>query len=408
MSEKVLNTRIQLKYDSYSNWTTKNPVLKKGEVAIATIETNSDGIQNAPSILLKVGDGTNNYNALKFVSGLSADVYDWAKSATKPEYSASEITGLSDYISNEIQDTDTQYQIVKVDDYTYKLQSKSLDGSWTDVTDGTIVIPKYDDTAIKNDIAAIKDGTTIDSFADVEAALDGKQPAGDYATKSEAQGYANEKVASVTAKNDSVDIDNTAPTAPKIGVKIDDTTGNALNLIEGKGLRVEIPDADEYNIVKDPNSGDYAAVYHLTKNGSNIGVPINIPKDIFLQSATVVKDPEGLPEGKYIKWVLQNVEEPLYIDVSDLVEYVTSGSETGDMVVISISYDHKVTATITDGTITKAKLTYEIQTSLGKADSAIQTVTANAGLTATKTGTDVAIDFDNSTTFIFNCGDSTI
>lgn len=42
-------------------------------------------------------------------------------------------------------------------------------------------------------IAAIKDGATIDSFADVEAALDGKQAAGDYATKAEAQGYANAK-----------------------------------------------------------------------------------------------------------------------------------------------------------------------------------------------------------------------
>lgn len=45
----------------------------------------------------------------------------------------------------------------------------------------------------KEAIAAIKDGATIDSFADVEAALDGKQAVGDYATKSEAQGYANAK-----------------------------------------------------------------------------------------------------------------------------------------------------------------------------------------------------------------------
>lgn len=42
-------------------------------------------------------------------------------------------------------------------------------------------------------ITAIKDGTTIDSFADVEAALDGKQATGDYATKTEAQGYADAK-----------------------------------------------------------------------------------------------------------------------------------------------------------------------------------------------------------------------
>ena len=42
-------------------------------------------------------------------------------------------------------------------------------------------------------ITAIKDGSTIDSFADVEAALAGKQATGDYATKTEAQGYADAK-----------------------------------------------------------------------------------------------------------------------------------------------------------------------------------------------------------------------
>lgn len=39
-------------------------------------------------------------------------------------------------------------------------------------------------------INAIKDGKEIDSFADVETALAGKQAVGDYATKAEAQGYA--------------------------------------------------------------------------------------------------------------------------------------------------------------------------------------------------------------------------
>lgn len=40
-------------------------------------------------------------------------------------------------------------------------------------------------------------------------------------------------------------------------------------------------------------------------------------------------------------------------------------------------------------------------------DAAVQTVTAGTGLTATKTGTDVAIGFDDTVTFIFDCGDST-
>lgn len=41
-----------------------------------------------------------------------------------------------------------------------------------------------------------------------------------------------------------------------------------------------------------------------------------------------------------------------------------------------------------------------------KLDAAVQTVTAGTGLTATKSGTDVAIGFDDTVTFIFDCGSS--
>lgn len=248
MADKILNTRILLKYDSYENWLSNNPTLKKGEVAIATIPSNQDGVQNAPSVLIKVGDGESDYKTLKFVSGLAADVYSWAKAEKKPTYEAKEITGISDYIADYVEtemgisvDTDTQYQIVKVDDYNYKLQSKGKgDSAWADVTGSTIVIPN-DTAAIEaleqlvgttsvatqianaiaaldlantyeakgeaakvqsaldtyknsndakilehtnaigantNALTAIKDGETLDSFKDVETALAGKEASG--------------------------------------------------------------------------------------------------------------------------------------------------------------------------------------------------------------------------------------
>lgn len=156
MAEKNLNVRIALKYDTYENWKTNNPILKAGEVAIATIATHPtqevDSI-DPPQVLLKVGNGTSNYNALPFISAKAADVYSWAKAPNKPTYSASEITGLSDYISGEIQDTDTQYKLVKVNDYNYKLQSKTLNGTWTDVEGSAIVIP--------NDTEAIAELQTL-------------------------------------------------------------------------------------------------------------------------------------------------------------------------------------------------------------------------------------------------------
>lgn len=123
----------------------------------------------------------------------------------------------------------------------------------------------------------------------------------------------------------------------------------------------------EYDMVKDATAGDYAAVYHLTKDGQNIGAAINIPKDLVVKSGSVVNNPNGQPAGTYIELVLQNVEQPLYINVEDLIEYVTSGSGDGDMVVVAVSDDHKVTATITDGTITLSKLDKSVQDEIGKA-----------------------------------------
>ena len=174
-----LNARILLKYDAYANWTANNPVLLAGEVAIATIESgnlqtvNPNGV-STPQVLIKVGNGTSNYNDLKFVSGLAADVYDWAKASTKPTYAATEISGLSEYIAS-AGDTNTEYKLVTVDaaTYKYKLQTRAYAGGkwdeWTDVENGALDLSAIDtrlDTAegnISNNAAAI---ATLNAAAD--------------------------------------------------------------------------------------------------------------------------------------------------------------------------------------------------------------------------------------------------
>ena len=171
-----------------------------------------------------------------------------------------------------------------------------------------------------------------------------------------------------------------------IAAKIDPVAGNALTV--GKaGLKVTIPAAAEYSIVKDETSDDYAAVYHLTKGGTNVGAAINIPKDMVVQSGSVVTNPDASHTGTFIELVLANAtNDKIYIPVDQLIKYVTSGSAEGDPIFITVSDDHKVTATITDGTITKAKLAEAVQTSLGKADTAVQSV-----VTGTTNGT-ISVD----------------
>lgn len=100
MAEKTLNTRFQLPYDTYTNWSTKNPKLKKGEMVQVEVPAPKDAIVQAPSVLIKVGDGIHNFNDLAWTSGLAADIYDWAKAATKPSYNTSELTNDSGFVSS--------------------------------------------------------------------------------------------------------------------------------------------------------------------------------------------------------------------------------------------------------------------------------------------------------------------
>lgn len=159
-----LMTRIALKYDSYANWTTNNPVLLAGEVAIATIpaDNTTTNFQNLPNVVLKVGDGSTHYNDLKFVSALAADVYDWAKAAQKPSYDASEIANLQKFVEDHSDfDTNTQYNIVAVADaaYKYELKYKNIEDTEFKSYDTPVYIDLSDVdtrlTKVEEDLAAL-------------------------------------------------------------------------------------------------------------------------------------------------------------------------------------------------------------------------------------------------------------
>ena len=88
MSEKILNTRIQLRYDSFTNWQKGNndgikdrgALLKKGELAVAYVadaKTETTPNDGTHPIMFKVGPGY--FNELPWASALAADVYGWAK-----------------------------------------------------------------------------------------------------------------------------------------------------------------------------------------------------------------------------------------------------------------------------------------------------------------------------------------
>lgn len=279
MAEHILNTRITLKYDTYENWQKSTLVLKAGEVAICAVPSGVtvEGIAKPPAVLQKIGDGVNVFKDLPWLQAVASDVHTWAKAASKPTYTAKEITGLDTYITGQIQDTDTQYTIVKGDnDYTYKLMSraKGAENYSTEVATLSIPDPSADinalkalvgDTAVATQIseaiaalklsdtyeqkgaaAAVKTallgdaaesyntlGKLEDAVIAAKASADEKTTmaaveAKDYATKTEAQGYAT-AVVGVTA--DTADKD-TVKGAKAYAKGLNDATNTRVEALE--------------------------------------------------------------------------------------------------------------------------------------------------------------------------------
>ena len=356
-----------------------------------------------------------------------------------------EVTGSGNAITNATYDASAR-KITFTKGATY-MTSSDVDGKITALDLANTYYSKSLGEANATAISNIKDGTSIDSFGDVETALEGKETAGaaaavlgasnDAATantvygakaaaaaaksaadaaqgdadaletlvgtipsgasattvtgyaaevagaaETAAKAVANAKVASVTAGNNGVVVGGTA-TAPTVGVKLSPKAGNGLSIETGsgeEGLYFSQAAAPEYTIAQQASAeSGYAATYYLTKDGTQVGSKINIPKDFLVKSASVetvttADTPyTGAQVGdKYIDFVINAKDasataEHLYLPVNDLVDVYTSGSSAGDMVVIAIDSNNQITATIADGTVTLAKLASAVQTEINKA-----------------------------------------
>ena len=183
------------------------------------------------------------------------------------------------------------------------------------------------------------------------------------------------------------------------------------NILEIKNDGLYVPAPEEVTVptyrLKNITSSDspYAAVYHLSVfNGdtedtsANTGVDINIPKDKFLTSATIVHYDEGnLPQddpkvteaGTYIKFVFQNITTPVHLNVKDLIDIYKGGTTTtikvnvdpntniitASLVANSIGSEH-----LKDGAVTEPKLADDAVTEAKIKDGAVTNtkIAANA------------------------------
>lgn len=320
-------------------------------------------------------------------------------------------------------------------------------------------------TANTNAIAAIKDGTTVDSFADVETelakkvdkaegkslvadteiarlaamsdgankveasetngnikidgvetvvythpekhaiadvdglqdALDGKQAAGDYATKTEAQGYADAKddaiaeakkagedaqgaIDAYIESNDAAlaGVKATAEAAAvateveaALALKADKSVVDAMytneqidNLVQGAKDYADTNDADtKYGIVYDSDNKKIK----LVEGGAEVEIDATeFIKDGMIE--TVALSDDGL--NLVITWNTDAGKSETTIPLTGLVDVYTGVSS--DRIVVSVSSDDKISADLVAGSISKNYLDEGVQASLAKADSALQ------------------------------------
>lgn len=176
-------------------------------------------------------------------------------------------------------------------------------------------------------------------------------------------------------------------------IKPDTTTVEGLSkAVEDLEGRIDPIEKTEYGIEKLAKSTDgMLATYQLYKTVDGgakayLETKIDIPKDLVVESGTVktyatktdattdgMSADQAATEtfpGTFIKLTIANkTSDNLFINVSGLIEYVTSGSADSDDIVITVNADHKVTAALSS----------VIKTSLSKADSALQAADITAG-----------------------------
>lgn len=218
-TEKIISTRILNKVDTLENWNKSTLPLRKGEIAIATVAATAGTGLTEPVCMIKIGeDGVKTFKELPWnVYAKASDVIAAAKSED----------ALTTFVNNVIAGagiaTDAALKTLTTRVGTAENDIDALKGLVgekavaTQISDAIAALKLADTYEIKGEaakvqnaldsykasndtaIAGIKTGDVINDFKSVETELGKKQAAGDYATKAEAQGYADAKDDAIAA-----------------------------------------------------------------------------------------------------------------------------------------------------------------------------------------------------------------
>ena len=218
--------------------------------------------------------------------------------------------------------------------------------TYYDGTTSTVVIPET--------VGSIGDATPDTNLANVKAIKD----------------FVAAEIAKIPAQVDyTVTItDETAGT----GEKTKQTIKQGKSGSEVEIGSIVVPDL-KMEVKATPNDG-YLKTYQFTY-GTGTTFEVDIPKDLVVESGEVITVTDeapvsGLTNGTYLKLVIVNQTEPIYIDVKDLCDVYT-GKAVTDGVSVAISETNEISATLAGKAVSEANLDDNLANKINGLDSAL-------------------------------------
>lgn len=402
-----LKTRISLKYDTLANWQKSTLKLNKGELAIAVIPTADPANKQLPPVMFKVGDGEHTFAELgnNWSSALAADVYSWAKAATRPayKYGDADLTGFGTAAAKNVGDFDkagaaaTAETNAKayVDEKIGAIPAAAEYTLETGATDGSLALKK--DGVVVGDPAVVKGWAElltkaqkgVDDAATAQAAAEAAQAA---ATKAQGDIDAyktsnDEALAAVKATADA------AQTSAQVDAKISahNTSTEAHADIRGEitALSEKVSGRATNYVYKNDQDADYIAA--VGKAGSFIVGDTIYFTDTNISDQWVIKVNATAP---YYKFQDIETEKPSfdgYVKGTGLTaDKLVLGNTGSNVKASTYGVSASLTATDKDNLPTSKAVADYVTTQMGAKQDALsetQLAAVNSGITKAKVGT---------------------
>ena len=135
---------------------------------------------------------------------------------------------------------------------------------------------------------------------------------------------------------------------------------------------IVVPDL-KMEVKATPNDG-YLKTYQFTY-GTGTTFEVDIPKDLVVESGEVITVTDGSPvsgltNGTYLKLVIVNQTNPIYIDVKDLCDVYT-GKAVTDGVSVTISDTNEISAALVGKAVAESNLADDLANKINGLDSAL-------------------------------------